>query len=195
MKRIGITGGIGSGKSAVTNLLRETGYYVIDADEVSREAAMPGEPAILRLREEFGDDIFFKDGVLDRQELARVIFSDPNALGKVNDIFHGDIIERIEKRIKILEWDGVNPVFIAAPLLFETGADRIADEIWLVTADEETRLKRVMDRDGLSAEEVRSRIESQMPEDEKRLKADIVIENDGTFEKLCKEVELLLKTC
>jgi len=192
MKKIGITGGIGSGKSAVTDYLRGKGWAVIDADEVAREAAMPGEPAMLRLKEEFGGHIFSGNGALDRTELARIIFADPAARAKVNGIFHADIKGRIEAQAGELEQRGDAMVFISAPLLFETDADRMTDENWLVAADEEVRLLRVMDRDGLSREEVRSRIESQMPEEEKRDRADVVIENNGTVEELLKAVEGLL---
>jgi len=193
MKRIGITGGIGSGKSAVTNFLREKGYTVIDADEVAREAAVPGEPAMLRLREEIGEGIFCEDGTLDRQKLARIIFSSPIAILTVNEIFHGDIKERIEAHVRERERLGEDVVFISAPLLFETDADWMADEKWLVTADEEKRLRRVMERDGLSADDVFARMANQMPEEEKRTRADVVIENNGTLKELCKEVEELLK--
>jgi len=189
MKRIGITGGIGSGKSAVTDYLRGKGYAVIDADEVAREAAVPGEPAMLRLGEEIGGEVFREDGTLDRQELARIMFSNPIALMTVNEIFHGDIKGRIEAHANEREKLGDSIVFVSAPLLFETGADRMADESWLVTADDEKRLKRVMDRDGLSAEDVRARMDSQMPEDEKRARADVVIENNGTLEELYAAIE------
>jgi len=192
MKRIGITGGIGSGKSAATDYLRGKGYAVIDADEVAREAAVPGEPAMIRLSKEIGGEVFREDGTLDRQELARIIFSNPIALMTVNEILHKDIKGRIEAHANEREKLGDSIVFISAPLLFETGADRMADESWLVTADDEKRLKRVMDRDGLSAEEVRARMDSQMPEDEKRARADAVIENNGTLEELYVAIESYL---
>jgi len=192
MRRVGITGGIGSGKSEVTNLLRDKGYAVIDADEVSRESAAPGEPAMLRLKEEIGDEVFFADGSLDRQELARIIFSNPIALMTVNEIFHGDIKERLEAHILELERKGEETVFISAPLLFESGAEWMADEVWLVTAEEGKRLERVMERDGLTEAEVRARMENQMPEEEKRARADVVIENNGGLEELYSEVEKFL---
>jgi len=190
MKRIGITGGIGSGKSAVTDFLRDKGYMVIDADEIAREAAMPGEPAMLRLREEMGDEVFNEDGSLNRQKLADIMFYDPIALMTVNEIFHGDIKERIEARVRGSQ--GAKVVFLSVPLLFEADAGWMADEKWLVTADEDKRIKRVMDRDGMSDEDVKARMASQMPEDEKRARADVVIENNGTIEELYVTVESLL---
>ena len=192
MKRIGITGGIGSGKSMVTDLLKEKGFGVIDADEVSREAAMPGEPAMLRLREDLGDEVFNEDGSLNRQELAKIIFNDPVALISVNEIFHGDIKERMEAHTRTYEEKGDQVVFISAPLLYEADADWMTDEVWLVTADEDIRIRRVMKRDGISEEDVRARMENQMPEEEKRVKADIIIENNESLEKLYSNVDKLI---
>ena len=193
MKKIGITGGIGSGKSMLTNWLREKGYPVIDADEVSREAAAPGEPAMLRLLEEIGSEVFNNDGSLNRQKLANIIFYDPISLMTVNEIFHGDIKERIEEKVSEHEKMGERVVFLSVPLLFETEADWLLDEKWLVTSDEEKRLKRVMDRDGITEQDVRARMASQMPEEKKRAKADFIIENNGTPDDLYGEVEKILK--
>ena len=192
MKKIGLTGGIGSGKSTVTDYLKGKGYTVIDADEVSREAAMPGEPAMLRLEEELDEDVFLGDGSLDRQKLAEIIFSNPIALMTVNEIFHGDIKERIEKKVREREKRGEKIVFLAIPLLFEADAGWMADEKWLITADEDIRLRRVMERDGLSEADVRARMDSQMPEEEKRAMADVIIENNGTLEELIEKVEKTL---
>ncbi len=192
MKRIGITGGIGSGKSEVTNWLREKGYTVIDADEIAREAAMPGEPAMLRLREEIGDDIFLTDGSLDRKALARLMFYDSIVMMTVNEIFHGDIRERIEKRVQQCEQDGEAALFLSVPLLFEADADWQTDEVWLVTADDDIRLRRTMERDALSEEDVRARMQNQMPEDEKRRRAHYILENNGTLAQLRASVDRLL---
>jgi len=189
IKRIGITGGIGSGKSAASVFLRGRGYTVIDADEVAREASKPGEISMLRLREELGDEVFLDDGNLDRKALAKLMFSDSIALLTVNSIFHGDIKNRIEAIVKDRAGQGDEVVFISAPLLFESDSSWIADEVWLVTADEDVRLKRVMQRDGLSEDDVRARMQSQMPEAEKRALADVVIENNGTMEELIAAVE------
>jgi len=192
MKRIGITGGIGSGKSEVTDHLRRKGYTVIDADEVAREAAAPGEPAMLRLQEEIGGGVFFDDGSLDRQKLAKIMFSDPDTLKTVNEIFHGDIKDRIESYVQIQEKTGDQVIFLSVPLLFETNADLMVDKTWLVTADEDVRLRRVVERDDISSEDVQARMASQMPEDEKKARADIIIENNGTIEELQAEVDKLL---
>lgn len=192
MKRIGITGGIGSGKSAVTDFLREKGYMVIDADEAAREAAMPGEPAMLRLRAEIGDGIFLADGGLDRPALARLIFGDAGMLKTVNGIFHGDIRERMEAAAHACAARGEALIFLAVPLLFESGADWDLDAVWLVTADEDVRIRRVIERDGLSEADVRARMRNQMPEEEKRARADIVIENNETIDALRAQIALAL---
>ena len=192
MKRIGITGGIGAGKSEVTVYLRKKGYTVIDADEVAREAAVPGEPAMLRLREDIGDEVFLEDGNLDRQALAKLIFSNPLALMTVNEIFHSDIWERIEKHAYESSERGEQTVFLSVPLLFESDLDRDLDDTWLVTAEEGVRVQRVMKRDGFSEEDVRARMQSQMPEEEKRLRAGVIIENNGSKEELHARLEELI---
>ena len=193
VKRVGITGGIGSGKSAVTDLLQGKGYVVIDADETAREAAAPGEPAMLRLSEEIGDGFFLEDGSLDRQGLAKIMFNDPIVLMAVNEIFHHDIHRRIEKKTMECAERGEELVFISAPLLFESGGDWMTDEIWLVTADEDIRLRRVMQRNDMSEEDVRARMRNQMPEEEKRKRVDLVIENNGTLEELKDAIEGILE--
>jgi len=193
IKTIGITGGIGSGKSAVTNRLRELGYPVIDADEVSREAALPREPAMIILRKKLGDDIFLEDGNLDRPALAKLIFNDPEVLKIVNKVLHKDILRRIESKKQRLIDNGERMIFISAPLLFEASADEMTDEVWLVTTDEDIRLKRVKERDGISESDIRLRMKNQMPEAEKRKRADIIIENNGTLDDLYESIKSLLK--
>ncbi|MDR3365299.1 MAG: dephospho-CoA kinase [Clostridiales Family XIII bacterium] len=199
IKRIAITGGIGAGKSAVTDLLREKGCTVIDADEVAREAARPGEPAMQKLRVEFGDGVFLEDGNLDRPALAKLMFGDPAATAAVNDIFHGDIKERMESLASRFaeKAEGAKesgkPVFLSVPLLYEAEADRMADEVWLVTADEPLRLSRAMARDGVGEADIRARMRHQMPEGEKRARADAVIENNGSLPELRMAVERLLQ--
>jgi dephospho-CoA kinase len=184
-KCIGITGGIGAGKSVVTEYLRTKGLVVIDADEVQREATRPGEIAMLQLAEEIGDDIFLESGELNRPMLADLMFSDPDILFTVNLILHSDIRERINKKIAAEE--GV--VFLSVPLLFESGGRWNCHSVWLVTADEDMRLARAMARDGLGEADVRARMAAQMPEEEKRAMADVVIDNTGTISQLHERVD------
>jgi dephospho-CoA kinase len=187
-RTIGITGGIGAGKSAATDYLREKGYLVIDADELAREAARPGEPALARIKEAFGDAVLTPDGELNRAALARLVFAEGDLLLTLNEIFHADI----KRRILSLTEGREGAFFISAPLLFETRAEGMCDEVWLVTADEALRLSRTMTRDGLTEADVRARMQKQMPESEKREKADVVIENTGSKEELRAKLDALL---
>ena len=192
MRRIGITGGIGSGKTEVTNIIRKKGYLVIDADEISRELAKPGEPVLDRLREEIGDSVFFENGNLHRKALAKLMFNNPDILRTVNGIFHTEIKKRIADMVSRADSDGRQVVFISAPLLLESGTDDMVDEIWLVTADENIRINRTKERDDVSEADVFERIQSQMPDSEKRDRADIIIENNGSLELLHSKIEEVL---
>jgi len=205
-RKIGITGGIGAGKSVVTDYLREKGYLVIDADEVAHEASRPGEPAMLRVAETFGGSVVTPQGELDRPTLAKLVFADPNKLLALNEIFHKDIGERIEKAVRTAEDNDVDDrmrvghgrgrmVFLSVPLLFETETEETGlavDEVWLVTADDDIRLRRAMARDGATEENIRARMRNQMPEAEKRERADVVLENNGTREDLFAKIAGLL---
>ena len=188
--KIGITGGIGSGKSTVTNIVRSKGYQVLDADLISREIMEPGSPAMIRIREAFGDDVFLEDGNLNRSAMAEIVFHDDEARKKLDGITHVEICAIIMRRLAEAETD---PVFLDAPLMFETDLDKDMDQTWLVTCRDEIRIKRVMARDNTSEEHVRARIAGQMPEAEKEKRADIIIDNSGTEEELRERVEELLK--
>lgn len=180
---IGLTGGIGSGKSTVSNELKNAGCIVIDADAIYKDLTKPGMPLVKRLADEFGDVI--TDGELDRKKLSQ------KALGskKLNEITHKAISEEIERQIA----EHFNQdVFLDLPLLFETGYDKRCDEIWTVTAPESVRLKRVAERDGISFEEIKRRISLQMSDEEKIAKSDVVIVNDGSLEDLIDKVKGLL---
>ena len=189
IRKIGITGGIGSGKSEVTNYLCGLGYHIVDADEIAREVSLPGQKPMLKLRKIFGEKIFLEDGNLNRSALAKMMFEDLSVLGIVNEIFHTEILGRIEAQINKSAMNGDEIVFVSAPLLFETNADIMTDESWLITADEDVRLARVINRDGLTEADIRARMRNQMPEEEKRKRADFIIENNGTLEQLYKEID------
>jgi len=212
MRRIGLTGGIGAGKSAVTDWLRVRGYVVIDADEVAREAALPGAPALARVREAFGDGVFLADGALDRKALAALVFSDPEKLAALNEIFHADVYARMEEAFATAvgrhehapapapapafaysDHPAAPCVFFSIPLLFETGAEERYDEVWLVTAPEDLRIARAAARDGCGSDEIRARIRNQLPEAEKRAKADVIIENGSSLEALHAQLEDILR--
>lgn len=186
---IGITGGIGSGKSAVTQDLRERGYFVVCADETAREVVRPGEPGAEALLAEYGEGFFLPDGALDRKKLAAYVFGHPERVKRLNSLLHPIIIQRMFEQVQ--GRDGL--VFLDAALLIQAGMHNKVDEVWLVTADLETRIRRVMQRDGLARDEVLRRIRAQMSDEEMRRYANEVIENNGTLEQLHERIGELLR--
>jgi dephospho-CoA kinase len=186
---IGVTGGIGSGKSTVTAYLRSKGYFVVDADALAREAAMPGEPALLEVQAAFGDGVMNSDGTLNRSALAEIVFSDEAKLETLNSIFHGDVHERMMAKIEEAE---AHFVFLDVPLLYETGMDSLCDEVWLVVAPMEDRIARVIARDNSTEDLVRARIDSQMSDEEKIAGGGIMLVNDGTVEELYVKIGKLI---
>lgn len=184
MKRIiGLTGGIASGKSTVSDRLRSYGAVIIDADEISRGLLQKDGAAYRQVSEEFPQYVCV-DGTIDRKELGAYVFSHEDALERLNAITHPVIVAEVEKCARQEE----RSVIIDAPLLIEVGLDRICDEVWLVTADRETRIERIMRRNGLSRKEAEYRIDHQLPEEEKRKHAQVVIENSGSLEALMQNI-------
>jgi dephospho-CoA kinase len=188
MKLIGITGGIGSGKSAVTQDLRDRGYFVVCADETARDIVKPGEPGADALRAEYGESFFLPDGSLDRRRLAAHVFGYPERVERLNSLMHPIITQSMIENAQGRE----GLVFLDAALLIQTQMHKRVDFVWLVTARMETRIRRVMMRDALSRDEVLRRIRSQMSDDEMKQYANEVIENDGTLEELHNKVSALL---
>jgi dephospho-CoA kinase len=188
MKLIGITGGIGSGKSAITQDLRDRGYFVVCADETARDIVKPGEPGADALRAEYGDGFFLPDGALDRKRLAAHVFGYPERVERLNRLMHPIITESMFESTRGRK----GLVFLDAALLIQTEMHKRVDSVWLVTAHMETRIRRVMQRDALSRDEVLRRIHSQMGDDEMKQYANEVIENDGTLEELHEKVSALL---
>jgi len=190
MKLIGITGGIASGKSAVTDYLRGLGYKVICADEVSREVSKKGREGYFAVKNAFGDSFFTTEGEIDRRRLGAYVFSNPSALEKLNRILQPVILEAIRKEAFK---SGSSVVFIDAALLIESGLQDEMDAVWLIAADEAVRIKRIAERDGLSEEEARKRIRNQLSDKEKKKYADAVIDNTGELQKTIEKVQELLK--
>jgi dephospho-CoA kinase len=185
MKIIGVTGGIGSGKSTVSRTLRDLGAAVVDADVLARSVTTGGSEAVNELVKYFGNDIIKESGELDREKLASIVFADKVKLHALNSITHKHVIKRIRETIELLKnsakWDFI---VIDAPIPVEKGFLDIADEVWVVMADRETRIKRVMDRSGFTYEAVTDRINAQMSDEEYLRIADEVIYNNGTVEEL-----------
>lgn len=185
---LGITGGTGSGKTTVTSYLKEKGAFVIDADVVAREIVSVGMPALLEIKEAFGD-VFFKDGSLNRKKLGNIVFSDSEKLNILNNITHKYIIEDIKN--KVLKNDGF--IIIDAALLFQTELFKLCDKTLLVLADKEKRQNRIINRDSLSKETAKNRIASQEDYEKLRDCSDYVLENSGTLEDLKNKVDLIVK--
>lgn len=180
MKVIGLTGGIASGKSVVARILEKLGAAVIDADQLSREAVAPGTAAYRAIVEEFGEGVLNPDRTIDRKALAKIVFADPEARVRLERITHPAIGSLAEKRLEDLRRKGAPVVFYMAPLLVEAGVTSRVDEIWVVYADRETQLKRLVERDGIGREEAIQRLAAQMPMEEKVKYGKVVIDNGGT---------------
>ncbi len=194
MKVIGITGGIASGKTTVSDLLKEFGYPVIDADIIARQIVEKGKPALEKIRKAFGKEVIQSDGNLNRKRLAQIVFSDPKQRKKLNDITHGPILDEILRKIDFYRKNSDHEiVFVDAALLIEMNMVNLVDEVWLIAVDQEIQRKRLMERDGLNETEALKRIESQMSLEEKKKYATIVIDNNKDFEHLKIQVMEALK--
>ena len=194
MKIIGLTGGIGSGKSTVSAYLAAKGYKIIDADKIAHDITLKGSPVLLELAEAFGKDILEPDGSLNRRKLAAAAFADNDGRQMLNAITHRVIFEEIDGRIRELRNSGQEKIiFLDAPLLFESGLDSRTEENWVVHADTKTRVERVKGRDGLSESEILDRISAQMDEKEKLDRATYVLDNSGNREDLFAQIERLLE--
>ena len=187
---IGLTGGIGSGKSTVSEILKNKGYTVLNADEIGKKVTAKDEPLLRLLVKEFGIEIIQEDGTLDRRLLANLAFGDRAKTNRLNELVQTAILCRSVEEFHKLSLSGQDkPMFFEVPLLFEAGWDKYIQQVWLVTAPEDVRIERVEVRDGLTEEEIRARIKLQMSEEEKMEKADVIIENDGGMAKLMAQVE------
>ena len=184
MRVIGLTGGIGTGKSAVSRLLRNKGVTVIDADEATRAVQASGSEGLRRLVGEFGPSILAPDGGLDRARLAAIAFADPEARQRLNAIVHPMVREWMADRQIEAEARGEAYVVLDIPLLFESRGATGLDDVILVYAPEELALRRLVEQRGMPEEEARARIAAQMPIEDKRPLARHVIENTGTLKEL-----------
>ena len=194
MKVIGLTGGIGAGKSTVSDYLLDKGFTVIDADKIARSMTEKGSETLQALTEAFGEDILFTDGCLDRKKLAAIVFSDEKKRLVLEELTTKKVVQIIEEKITGLQEEGYEaPVFIDAPLLFESGADKLCDAVWLVDASIDIRIRRVMARDDVTSEEVKRRILNQMSSSEKIARSTDIIDNSKGKESLYDQVERLLE--
>lgn len=194
MDVIGLTGGIGTGKSTVSAYLQKKGFVIIDADQIARQVTEPGTPLLAELGKEFGTDILTETGDLDRKALAAIVFADVKQRKKLDRLTHGRIIQEIQARIEAYKAAGVHRgIIVDAPLLFETGLNEKCQQTWLVTAKQDIRVARVRARDGMTVEEVAARIRNQMGDEEKKKRADRIIDNSGTIEELEQQIQELIE--
>lgn len=190
----GITGGMGAGKTEVTNMLKAKGFKVLDADAISREVMEKDSPLLRLLVKDFGIDIINEDGTLNRRKLADVAFVDKDKTRRLNELVQSAILVRAIERVNQYKLKNSEEIlFFDVPLLFEAGWDTYVTKVILVTAPAEIRVERIKERDGLSEDEILTRINLQMPEDEKKKRADYIIENDGDMNALKAKVEALVK--
>ena len=187
---VGLTGGVGSGKSLVSGFLSELGARIIDADKIAREILEPGEEAYKNVVEEFGKEVTLPDGSIDRKKLGSIVFSDPSRRKLLESLTHPEIIKRMKERAaKILTEDPKELIVFDAPLLIEAGLESDVDKIVVVFSETEDQIRRLKAKEGLTRNETLARIRSQLPMEEKLGYADYVIRNTGSIEELKEEAE------
>lgn len=187
---IGLTGGVGTGKSTVARRLLELGAEVLDADRYAREAVAKGEPALEAIRRRFGDRVLLADGSLDRKALGAIVFRDEGARRDLEAIVHPEVRARMRRDLERLKRSGASVAVCDIPLLYETGyALDWVDGVLVVYAPEWLQKERVIARDGLSPDEAERRIRAQIPTEEKARRADWVIHNDGPLEATLAQVD------
>ncbi|CDP03516.1 unnamed protein product [Coffea canephora] len=192
MRIVGLTGGIGSGKSTVSNLFKAHGIPVVDADVVARDVLKKGTGGWKKVVAAFGEDILLPDGEVDRPKLGRIVFSDPQKRQILNRFLAPYISSGILLEVLKLWMKGCKIIVLDVPLLFEAKMDRWTNPIVVVWVDPETQLHRLMARDGTTEEDSKSRINSQMSLDLKRTKADILIDNTGSLADLNENFQKVL---
>ncbi|HIS04165.1 MAG TPA: dephospho-CoA kinase [Candidatus Pullichristensenella avicola] len=188
---IGLTGGIGTGKSEAAKFLASLGAVHLDADAVSHALTSPGGEALEPIRAEFGDGVFREDGSLDRQALADITFADDERRRALEGILHPRIQRELMRGIDRAAEEGAKIVILDVPLLFETGMDALCDETWVLSTNIETQVARVMMRDHIDRERAEARIRSQMPNEEREKLATQVISSERPMEKTQAELAAL----
>jgi len=191
MKVIGLTGGIGSGKSMVSQFLAELGAVILDADEIGHEAFKPDTEIWRQVVAAFGRQILTPDGNIDRKKLGNIVFSNPESLSRLNQIMHPRMYALVKAQLEEYRRQGVGVVVLEAPLLLEAGWTPLVDEVWVTTAPEATVLKRLEERTGMSQAESLTRLRSQLPSEERVRQADVVINTDCDLDELKSKVKEL----
>ena len=191
---IGLTGGIGSGKSTVARILEKRGYPVIDADTMGHQVLESPHPGFKEVIKTFGKGILDQHGKISRPKLGMIVFKDPQKLEKLNNISHPHITRMIEQEsLKLSKEHSSKIIFLEAALLVETGWQNKCSQVWVVTSNEANIIKRLAFRNGLNAEEAKQRISSQLSSEKKKIHADLVLENNGTQKDLEKKINQIIK--
>jgi len=190
LRIIGLTGGIGTGKSTVARFLAGLGARVIDVDRVGHRVLARNHRVRQRLVETFGEDILHGN-MIDRSRLGRLVFADKRARKRLNGIIHPVMFEAVKRRVEKYRREGAEVVVLDAPLLLEAGWDRFVDEVWVTVASPETVNQRAKKRSGLSGAEVRARVRAQIPREEQAERGHVVIDTDCPLEELKEKVESL----
>jgi dephospho-CoA kinase len=189
MKVIGLTGGIGSGKSTVAQLLAELGARAIDLDKTGHAVLQKGSDVYHKAVSEFGQGVLAENGEIDRAKLGKIVFGSPGALKRLNSITHPAIDALVEKEIENSRNKGIKVLVFEAAAMMENDKTRLVDELWITMAPEPAALKRIKERSGYTEEEAKKRIKSQMTDKERIKMADVVIYNNGTMEELKEKVK------
>ena len=190
MKVIGVTGGIGSGKSTVSELLAELGAVIIDADEVGHEALRTSAEVQRELVATFGREIITPEGDIDRAKLGEIVFGNPESLSRLNQIMHPRMYDMVKAKLEGYRRQGV-VVVLEASLLIEANWTSLVDEVWVTVAAESTVLRRIKEKFGLSERESLARIHCQLPSEERAKHADVVIDTDCGLDELKAKVKEL----
>jgi len=185
---IGLTGGILSGKSTVSGMLAKRGAVIIDADKIGHETYKPHTKTWQELVDAFGDGILRQNGEVDRKKLGEVVFDDPRTLARLNEIVHPRMHKMMREEIERLRGEGVAVVVLEAAVLIEANWTDLVDEVWVTIAPEEVAIKRLQNRAGLSEEQARARIRSQLSPEERVKHADVIIDTDCSLAEVSVRV-------
>jgi dephospho-CoA kinase len=192
---VGLTGSIATGKSTVSRIFAHLGARVLDADLLAREVVMPGQPAYLKIVEEFGQGVVQADGTLDRNALGAIVFAEPARRKRLEEITHPAIAARQQRILSVFEEEAFEGIVIwDVALLFETGGVARMDRVVVVYIDPDTELARLMARDGITEEQARARIATQMPVAEKAKRAHYVIDNSGERAETERQVKTVYES-
>ncbi|WP_223638523.1 dephospho-CoA kinase [Planococcus sp. 4-30] len=190
---IGLTGSIASGKSTVSNMLKNAGYPIIDADVVARLVVEPGSNTLAQIAKAFGPDVIQADGTMDRAKVGEIIFNDPASRKILNDLIHPAIRQEMYRQRQEFLAQGYKTIVMDIPLLFESRLQHLVDKILVVSVTEENQFSRLMERNGFSEKEARARISSQLPMSVKEDGADAVIYNNGTLDETKWQLNRILE--